>query len=47
MPGIMQGALNEFYGEEEFALFQDRFAENVGAMITNTVMTKNTKISGG
>lgn len=47
MPGIMQGALNEFYGEEEFAIFQDRFAEKVGAMITNTVMTKKTKISDG
>jgi AcrR family transcriptional regulator len=47
MPGIMQGALNEFYGEEEFAIFQDRFAENVGAMITNTVMTNKTKISDG
>ena len=40
MPGVMQGALSEFYGEEEYESFQDRFAEVVGTMITNTVMTK-------
>lgn len=41
MPGIMQGALSEFYGEEEYESFQDRFAEVVGTLITNAVMVKN------
>ena len=43
MPGIMQGALSEFYGEEEFESFQNRFAEVVGTLITNNVMTPKGK----
>lgn len=40
MPGVMQGALSEFYGEEEFDSFQNRFAEVVGTLISDRVMIK-------
>ncbi len=40
MPGVMQEALDEFYGKEEHASFQHRFAEIVGGMITKMVMTQ-------
>lgn len=39
-PGVMQKALGEFYGDEEYESFQDSFAEIVGEMITKTVMAR-------